>query len=421
MTGGRLLCPASGLDRLATLVCADGRIEGVMEASAPVPEGRTLDATGCVVSPGFVDLHCDLAWPGHLHREGLESGTAAAVHGGFTTLCLTPATEPPIDTPEAVAGLVAQGDALGRAHLRPIAALTRALEGQHMAELHGLRRAGAVAAGDGGKVLRDSGLLRHALEYARSAGLPVCLYPEDRDLKGKGVMHEGAVATRLGLPGIPEAAEVMAIQRAILLAELTGARVHVGPVTTARGVEVLAGAPGRVTASTTAAHLHLTDEAVAERYDPSLRVRPPLRPQPDVDALRRAVASGIVQAVGSGHEPRSPAEKAEAFTDAAPGMAGLETALGLLLLLVDEGHLSLAAAVARLTVGPAAALGLAAGTLAPGAAADVVIFDPTARRRVDTSYSRARNTPFQGRALPGRVRFTLVGGRIAFTPESGPC
>jgi len=421
--GGRLLCPATGLDTQATLVLENGRVAAI-QAHAERPDGHVIDATGCVVAPGFVDLHCDLAAPGHLHREGLASGTAAAVHGGFTTLCLSPATDPVMETPEAVAGVVAQGAALGRVRLRPVGALTAGLEGQRLTEMFALRAAGAVAVGDGGRAIRDTGLLRRALEYARAADLPVCLFPEDRDLKGKGVMHEGPVATRLGLAGIPAAAEALAVTRALLLAELTGARVHVGPVSTAQAVARLAEAQARglaVTAVVTAAHLHLTDEAIAEGFDPNLRVRPPLRPLTDVLALRAAVAAGVVQAIASGHEPRSPAEKSEAFAEAATGMAGLETALGLVLELVQQGVLDLPTALARLSMGPARALGLPAEGLAVGSVADLVVFDPTARVRVDGLLSRARNTPFLGRALPGRVHHTLVGGRVVFGWETGPC
>jgi len=418
IAGGRLICPATGLDRVGTLVVEGGHIHGF--ADAPATNGRILDASGCVVAPGFIDLHCDLATPGHPHREGLETGIAAALEGGFTTLCLSPATDPVLDQPDAVAGLIAASPHL---RLRPIAALTLGLAGERLSEMHRLRAAGAIAVGDGGRALRDSGLLRRALQYAQAAGLPVCLFPEDRDLKGKGVMHEGPVATRLGLAGIPAVAEVLATTRACLLAELTGAHIHLGPISTGAAAAVVALARGRgvsISASTTAAHLHLTDADIALRFDSNLRVRPPLRPAADVAALRAAVADGTVQAIGSGHEPRSPAEKSEAFTDAAPGMAALETTLGLVLLLVEAGLLDLPTAVARLTHGPAAALGLEA-RLAPGAPADVVVFDPTTRRRVDGGKSRARNTPFLGRALPGRVLATLVGGHTVFTSECAPC
>lgn len=424
LRGGRLVCPTTGRDAPGTLVLRAGHIEAVLPADAPAPEGRSLDATGAVVAPGFIDLHCDLAWPGHLHREGLDSGTAAAVRGGFTTVCPSPATDPALDTPEAVAGLVAQAAARRRCRVRPVAALTAGLAGKRLTEMFGLAAAGAVAVGDGGRPVADAGLLRRALEYARAAGLPVWMFPEDADLRGRGVMHEGPVATRLGLAGVPAAAEHLAVARALVLAELTGARVHVGPISTAGAVARLAEARARgvdVTAAATVAHLHLTDAAVAERYATDLRVCPPLRPQADVDALRAGVAAGVVQAVASGHVPRSPAEKAEAFAEAAPGMVALETTLGLLLELVAQGVLDLPTAIARLTAGPAQALGLTPGALAPGAPADVVVFDPASRVRVAGLQTRGRNTPFLGRALPGLVRYTLVEGRVVFDAEEGPC
>jgi dihydroorotase len=317
----------------------------------------------------------------------------------------------------------ARAQAVGRARILPIAALTRGCKGERLTEMFDLREGGAVALGDGSRAVADAGLLRRAMEYARAVGLPVFEHPEDAALAGKGVMHEGPVATRLGLAGVPAAAEDVVVMRDIAVAEHTGARLHLGPISTRGAVRAVrmakdAGLP--VTCAVTAAHLHLTDEALAEAYDPNLRVRPPLRSADHVEALRAAVADGTIDAVASGHRPQSPVEKDVELDLAGPGMIGLETALGLVLRLVHAGALSLPAAIARLATGPARALGLEFGRLSVGAPADVVVFDPDARVRVEAAglASRARNTPFLGQVLPGKVDVTLVGGRIVYSAEA---
>lgn len=366
------------------------------------------DVSGCVAAPGFVDLHCDLADPGHVHREGLESGLAAAARGGFSAVCPTPATDPVLDRPDAIAHLAQRAQALGGARVLPIGAATLGLEGKRLSEIHGMARAGVVAVGDGGRPIADPGLLRRLMEYATAANLPVFIWPETVGFRG--VMHEGPVSTRLGLKGIPAASEEIAVARAIALCELTGARVHVGPITTRAAVRLLADAKARgvtITASTTAAHLSLTDAAIAQAYDPNLHVRPPLRPQADVDALIGGIREGVIDAVGSGHVPRTLADKAVPFASAAPGMAGLSTCLGLLLQHVRAGRLTLTDVVRVLAEGPRAILGLPADD-------DRVLFDPDGRTRIADRASRARNTPFLGHALPGRVHLTCVAGAIAY-------
>lgn len=417
LKNGRVICPATGRDEVGDL----GVVNGRLVAAEQLPDdARILDATGLVVAPGFVDLHCDLAAPGHAHREGLETGTAAAVRGGFTTLCVTPATNPVLDQAGLIADVRRSADALQRARVRPVGAATLGLAGQRLTEMFALRGAGAVAVGDGGRPIAETGLLRRIMEYAKAAHLPMWVWPATPGLDG--VMHEGAVATRLGLSGTPAASEEIAVARAIALAELTQARVHIGPVTTAAAVRLIADAKARavpVTASTTAAHISLTDADIAQAYDANLHVRPPLRPQGDVDAVRQGLADGTIDALGSGHEPRSVAEKATPFASSAPGMMGLETALGLVLKRVAAGDLSLARAMAILSVGPARAFALSADGLALGAVADLVLFDPAATQRICSQgvarcASRARNTPFMGQALPGKVRWTLVAGRVAY-------
>lgn len=423
--GGRVVCPDGGIDAVGTVVVEGDRIAGVHpgEMPEPGPGDRVIDATGRVVAPAFVDLHAHFGEPGEEHKEDIGSGCRAAVHGGFGAVALSPATSPPNDNRAATEYLVARGRAAGGARVLPVAALTRGCEGRRLTEMFDLRDGGAVALGDGFRALADAGLLRRAMEYARGVGLPVFELPEDAALAAGGVMHEGPVATRLGLRGVPAAAEDVVVMRDIALAEQTGVRLHLGPISTRGAVRAIrmareAGLP--VTCAVTAAHLHLTDEAVAAAYDPNLRVQPPLRPVDHVEALRAALADGTIDAVASGHRPQSPVEKQEVEFDLAePGMSALETTLGLTLRLVQAGVLDLSTAIARLAAGPARVLGLESGRLRPGAPADIVVFDPEARVRVEAANlaSRARNTPFLGQVLPGRVEWTLVAGRAAYGPE----
>lgn len=414
ITGGRLLCPATGRDEVGALEIVDGEIVGVRDA-APAGE-KQLDAAGAVVTPGFVDLHVDLGVPGAEFREGLAAGTAAAARGGFTTICLRPTAERPNDDPAVTAAILGQP---ARVRVRPVAALSVGLEGRRLSEMIRLAEAGAVAFGDRRDVA-DSALLRRGMEYALATGQPVFVTPEDARLAGKGVMHEGPVATRLGLPGVPAAAEEVAVARAVALVEETGAPAHVGPISTAGAVRLLRDAKGRglpVTCSVGAPHLVLLDEAIADAYDPNLRVRPPLRDALHQDALIGGLREGVIDAVTALHVPCTVAEKALEFGLARPGMVGLETALGVLLQLVDKGLLDLKSAVRALTAG--AVVGQRSA-LEPGARADVVVFDPDARTRVDRESlaGKAFNTPFLGQALPGRVRATVVDGQVVYREDA---
>ena len=424
IVNGRVVCPASGVDATGALELDGGVVKAIHSGPVTAPAGaKLIDARGAVVAPAFVDLHCRLGEPGEEHKEDLESGGRAAARGGFGTVCPSADTRPANDTRSVTEHLVRRGAELGAVRVRPVGALTVGRDGVRLTEMFDLRAAGAVAVGDA-RSIADAALLRRGLEYARAAGLPVFEHPQDARLGRKGVMHEGEVATRLGLKGVPSAAEDIAVLRAIALAELTGARVHLGPLSTAGSVAAVRQAKARgvpVTCAVTAAQLHLTDAAVAEAYDTNLRLQPPLRTEADRDALRAGLAEGVIDAVASGHAPQSAVEKAVEFDIAEPGMIGLETALGLVLRLVDAGALTLSDAVARLSCGPAAALGIDAGTLTVGAPADVTVFDPAARVRVEAAAlaSKSRNTAFIGQALPGRVAWTLVGGEVVCAPE-GP-
>ena len=405
IVNGRVLCPATGVDAQGGVEISGDTIAAVHEGAVTPPAGATvIDARGALVCPAFVDMHCRLGEPGEEHKEDLETGGRAAARGGFGTVCPAADTQPTNDTRSVTEHLVRRAMDLGTVRVRPVAALTKGCEGLRLTEMFDLREAGAVAFGDGAHAIADAALLRRGLEYARAVGLPVFEYPEDARLAHKGVMHEGEVATRLGLKGVPAAAEDIIVLRTIALAELTGARVHLGPISTRGAVRAIRRAKDAgiaVSCAVTAAHLHLTDAKVAEAFDTNLRVRPPLRPQADVDALHEGLRDGTIDAVTSGHSPQSAVEKAVEFGIAEPGILGLETTLGLLLRLVDAEVLTLADAIARLTSGPASALGIDAGRLAAGTPADVTVVDLDARVRIEPSTlaSRSRNTPFKiGRA-----------------------
>lgn len=417
---GRVICPVSGRDEVATVEVVDGRVAGVHPgAGSPGPGGQVFDAHGAIVAPGFVDLHAHLGEPGFEHKETLESAGRAAARGGFTAVCARPDTRPVNDTRAVTEYLVRRGAEVSPVRIWPVAALTVGRAGERLTEMYDLRAAGAVAFGDGDRSVADAGLLRRGMEYARAVGAPVFEYCEDTRLARGGVMHEGPEATRLGLKGAPAAAEDIVALRAFALARQTGAPIHIGPISTRGAVEAVrlakdAGLP--LTCAVAAPHLHLTDAAIGESWSPHLRVRPPLRSDDDVAALRAGLADGTIDAITSGHMPQSPVEKDEPFGRAAPGMIGLQTTLGLVLRLVADGVITLTRAIELLSPGPLRALrrtdGAHGGRVMPGAPADLVVFDPGVKVRVDDGqlHSRARNTPFLGHALPGRVSLTLVGG-----------
>lgn len=423
--GGRIICPATGTDTEGTIEIVDGRIAGVHPGGvAPGPGSTGIDARGCVVAPGFIDLFAHLGEPGAEYKEDLATAGQAAVRGGFTALCARPDTRPINDTRAVTEYLVSEGRRRSAARIWPIAALTVGGEGRRLTEMFDLAEAGAVAFGDGDRSVSDGGLMRRAIEYAHAVGRPVFEYPEDRRLARDGVMHEGTVATRLGLKGSPAAAEDVVALRAYALTRQTGARVHLGPISTRGALEAVRLARAAelpLTCAVSAAHLHLIDAAVAESWSANLHVRPPLRPREDVDALRAGLADGTIDAVTSNHVPQSLVEKEEPFGRAAPGMIGLQTTLGLMLRLVDEGVVPLPRAIELLTAGPARVLGLDRGRLAVGDPADVVVFDPRSKMRVDAHslVSRSHNTPFLGQALPGVVRATIVGGQLAWSDAVG--
>ena len=381
-------------------------------------EPRIIDATGRLVLPGLVDLHVHFREPGQEFKETIQTGTAAAVAGGFTSVCCMPNTLPVNDNQAITEFILEKARAAGQANVFPIGAITKGSEGKELAEIGDLRNAGCIALSDDGQPVLNSMVMRRAMEYALAFDLPVVDHCEDSLLCEGGCMNEGAVSTELGLPGIPAAAEDVMVARYLSLAALTGARVHIPHVSTAESVRMVRDGKAkgvRVTAEATPHHFSLTEEAV-RGFDRHAKINPPLRTWQDVQAVKAGLRDGTIDAIATDHAPHALHEKQLEFAEAPFGIVGLETALPLTLALVEEGVLSLEVAVAKLTSEPARVFGLPKGTLAPGADADLVIVDPQADWEIDPARfrSKGRNTPFGGWKVRGRVMLTLVGGRIVY-------
>jgi dihydroorotase len=419
LRGGRVVDPSQGTDAVLDLLLADGAVAALGE-SLEAPEGaEVIDAGGLVVAPGLIDVHVHLREPGGEHKETIASGARAAVAGGFTAVVAMPNTDPPVDSPAAVGFVRAQGLRAGLARVYPSGCITLGQAGEQLTEIGELIGAGAVCITDDGKPVMNAGLLRMALEYSRSFDLPVALHEEELTLSRGGAMNEGIIATRLGLTGVPNAAEDVMIARDLILAELTGARLHVQHVATRGGVELIRAARAkgvRVTAEGSPHHFTLTDEAV-EWYNTNAKMNPPLRAAADRDAVRAGVADGTLDVIATDHAPHHYDEKEQAFEDAPNGIVGLETAVGLAYTeLVATGLIDLPTLVERMSCAPARALSLPGGTLREGAPGDVTLLDPHLEWTVDPAefQSRSRNTPFAGRKLRCRAVRTIVGGRTVW-------
>ena len=417
LRGGRVIDPSRDFDQTADVLIQDGRIAAVgVELGAP-DEADVRDVRGGVVAPGLVDIHVHLREPGNEDVETIASGTRAAAAGGFTAVCAMPNTDPVTDNQAAVGFIVRHATLAGLTRVYPIGAISVGQKGEQLSEFGEMVGAGAVAVSDDGKPVASSHLMRTALEYARTFDIPVADHCEEPTLASGGVMHEGLVAARLGLKGIPAAAEEIMVERDILLAQLTGAHVHLCHVSTRGSVDLIRRAKEqgiRVTAEVTPHHLALTDGA-CEGYDTHAKMNPPLREAADVAALRAALKEGVIDCVASDHAPHAYDAKEAAFDDAPFGIIGLETAFAVAYTeLVESGLFTLPELIARMSTAPAKLLGLAGGTLGPAAPADVVVLDVTVRWKVDPAlfFSKSRNTPFAGRTLAGRAALTLVGGKV---------
>jgi dihydroorotase len=448
LRGGHIIDPATGLDHTGDVLADDGRIAAIgapddIRAALETlrQRGYTLQTIdlhpGLIVSPGFVDLHVHLREPGYEEKETIQTGAQAAAHGGFTTICCMPNTKPVLDT-QATLEFVARAAQNASARVRPIAAITKGEKGAELSEMAELADAGAVAFSDDGKPVSSSKLMRSAFEYASMLNRPLVEHCEDEGLVGGGVMNEGSIATRLGLKGWPAAAEEIMLARDLALVRITGGRYHAAHVSTAGSVELIRRAKAEglpVSAEVTPHHLLLSDDWVAGRrtgllttedsiegqpYDTATKVNPPLRTRRDAGALLEGLLDGTIDAIATDHAPHTVVDKSCEYGDAAFGISGLETALGALLALVHAGKLPLATLLSALTVRPARLFSLEAGTLQPGALADVTIFDPEEQWLVDPQRfaSKGKNTPLAGLTLKGRVRYTILGGAIVYQAEA---
>ncbi len=430
--GGRVIDPANGVDAVLDVHLRDGLVAGV--GPALVAAGaNVIDATGRIVTPGFVDLHAHLREPGFEQKGTIATETEAALRGGFTTICAMPNTSPAPDSATVVEALKERISRDARVRVFVIGCVTRERAGKALAEIAELAASGCVALSDDGSPVADARLMRRALELAGARGLPLSEHCDDPELHGNGVMNEGRVSERLGLAGEPAAAEIAAISRNIALCEATGGRLHVAHVTTARGVELVADAKRRglpITCEVTPSHLFLTEDAVfgpgpEPAYDTNARINPPLRTEADRRALLRGVNDGTIDAIATDHAPHAIEDKLCEFDTAAAGISCFETAAGTLLTLIERGELELLAAIAALTAGPVRAFGLASrvpgmGTLSIGAPADVTVLSSSMRWTVDASRfaSKGRNTPLNGMELHGAVERVFVAGVERFSLEA---
>jgi dihydroorotase len=422
----RALDPSRSLDAVVDVVVERGAVTRVGAGAATAEirraeRARVVDGRGRLLVPAFVDLHAHLREPGHEYKEDIETGLAAAAAGGFAHVCVMPNTKPVNDARSITEAMIARARQLGGSALHPIGAITKGQKGQELTEMADLKEAGAVAVSDDGRCVTSSAVMRRALEYGRTFDLPVVQHAEDHALTEGAQMHEGAVATRLGLRGWPRVAEDVIVARDVLLAEATGARYHVAHVSSLGAVRILREAKARgvkVTAEVTPHHLTLTDAAVIG-YDTACKVNPPLREEADVEAVRAALADGTIDAIATDHAPHSSLEKECEFSEASPGMIGLELVVPVLLGLVEGGKLPLARLVDALTRAPSRVVGLDAPSIREGAVAELALVDLAAPFAVDPARlrSKSRNTPWLGKTLTGRVLMTTAGGRVVFEAE----
>ena len=415
--GARVIDPASGLDQLSDLYIDAGQIVAIGQAPAGFEADERIDAQGLIAAPGLVDLSCALREPGYSRKGNIASETRAAAAGGITSLCCPPVTKPVLDTPAVAELVLDRAREAGHAKVFPIGALSKGLQGEQLAELVALRDAGCVAFGNGLNRFSSSRTVRRALEYAATFDLTVIFHSQDQDLAEGGMAHEGPTASFLGLAGIPETAETVALARDLLLVEHAGVRAHFSQITSARGAQMIADAQARglpVTADVALYQLILTDEALID-FSSLYHVQPPLRSHADREALRAAVKNGVIGAIASHHQPHEHDAKLAPFAATEPGISSAQLQLPLAMSLVEEGVLDLPTLLARLTSGPAQALRLPVGQLRVGAAADLVLFDPASSSIAGEAwYSKGQNCPFLGHSLPATVRYTLVDGRVSY-------
>ncbi|SMC83532.1 dihydroorotase [Desulfocicer vacuolatum DSM 3385] len=423
--GAKIVDPGNVDGDYKDIIIRDGLIDALVEPdkeldATDTDEIKEIDATGMIAVPGLIDLHVHLREPGHEYKETIETGARAAVRGGFTTICPMPNTSPVNDNSQVTAYIVNKARDLGLCRILPVGAITRGLEGDTLAEYGDMKQKGMVAISDDGRPVADARVMRRAMEYANGLGLPVISHSEDLSLAREGSMNEGITATRLGIKGIPNAAESTMVMREIALAELTGARVHIAHVSCEESVDAIRHGKARgvkVTAETAPHYFTLTDEAVAQ-YDTHAKMNPPLRTEKDRQAIIEGLVDGTLDIIATDHAPHSPLEKEVEFDRAAFGIVGLETSLALSLELVQEEKLSLSRLIEKMSKNPAAILGID-NDLKPGNPADITLIDPEAYHTIDpdTFFSKGVNTPFVGFNVKGEAWMTLVQGRVVFEKE----
>jgi dihydroorotase len=415
---GRVIDPAARQDGVADVWIEDGVIQGV-GVGLPTEGSDVIDATGLIVAPGFIDMHVHLREPGFEHAETIESGSRAAAAGGFTSICPMPNTMPVNDNATVTSYMIEKARRYAIVNVWPIGAITKASAGEELAAIGSMKEAGAVAISDDGRPVMNARVMRRAMESARSLGMPVINHCEDLHLSAGGDMHEGAESVRLGLRGIPGCSEDVMVARDILLAELTGARYHVAHISSRHSVEMVKFAKNRglaVTSEVTPHHLALADRDM-KPYDSNYKMKPPLRAPRDVTAVLEGVKNGAIDAIATDHAPHAGSEKMQEFESCPFGILGLETAIGITLeQLVHPGAISVARMVELFTTGPAWILGIDRGTLAKGAAADVTIFslDREWTYDVNKSFSKSRNSPFDGKSFKGGPVATVVAGEVVW-------
>jgi len=420
ISSGRIIDPANNIDQTGDLFIDEGLIVGIGKSPKGFKAEQEIDATAQIVCPGLIDLCARLREPGEEHKATIASETTAAIASGITSICCPPDTIPVIDTPAVVELIFQHASNSQQAKVFPLGALTHGLKGKTLAEMDALKNAGCIGVSNAYAPIVDTEVLRRALEYAATCEITVHLYCEDDYLRNNGVVHEGPVSTRLGLPAIPETAETVAVSRALLLVEQTGARVHFCRISTARSIELLAEAKVRgidVTADVGIAHLHLTDMDISS-FNTDCYVLPPLRSQRDKEGLRTGLANGTITAICSDHQPHESDAKSAPFSMTEPGASTIEMLLPLTLQLVRDKNLTLQQAIAALTSAPAKIAGLDTGKLSIGSRADICIFDPESSWIVETEalLSAGKNTPFASWEMTGKVTHTLVDGNIIFQP-----
>jgi dihydroorotase len=416
--GGRVIDPAQQLDARLDVLVENGVIKEVGANLAAPADTTMVDAAGCYVTPGLIDMHVHLRDPGQEYKEDIVSGTRAAVTGGFTSVCCMPNTKPVIDSKAVASYVIAKAKAAGFCNVFPVGTITQGMGGERMSEMGELKETGCVAVSDDGRPVRNAELMRRALQYAQGIGILVISHAEELDLVGEGTMNEGFTSTELGLKGIPRVAEDLATAREVLLAEYTGAPVHIAHVSTAGAVRIIRDAKARgvkVSCETAPHYFTLTDAAV-RGYNTNAKMNPPLREAADVAAIKAGLQDGTIDCIATDHAPHHLDDKDVEFNEAMNGIVGLETSLPLALRLVTEGVLTLPQLVEKMALNPSRLLGLGRGTLQPDAPADLTVIDPGLQWTVTAEglQSKSKNSPFLGQTMQGGARCTVVGGKVVY-------